>query len=502
MTVTIQVRAQVLYFFQLHKILAAMLERPDLSKLSVAEKDTLIVGLFDRLDALMQTVQKMQLRIDALEGQLRKDSHNSHKPPSSDGFGKKAPVSLRERSGRKPGGQKGHGGSTLKFAEQPDVVVNHPLRSHCDQCGQRLQTHGLTPIRRQVFDLIKPVVQVTEHRGFETHCTCGKHHRSSFPVEAAAPVQYGPVIKGTLVYLTQQQLLPTARTAQLVEDLFGVKLSTGTVQTCIGQAAQRLTLSYKQIAQAIRLAPVVHFDETGQRAKARLRWLHVASTPKLTWYFAHDKRGQLAMDAAQILPGFKGVAVHDGWGSYRDYDCVHALCNAHHLRELIYLEQSTEQPWTRKMIDFLRTGKKAADKAKCDGIPITPKRLRYFRRSYDAILSEGEKDNPLSSIRMGARGRVKQKPAVNLLRRLRKHTDDVLRFLTDLTVPFDNNQAERDIRMPKLKQKTSGCFRTLAGADAFAVIRTYVATLRKQKRNVFEALTGVFRDQITDPVVA
>jgi transposase len=479
-----------------------MLTRPDLLQLSVAEKDTLITALFDQLDALVQTIQVMQARIDALEGRLGKDSHNSHKPPSSDGFGKKPPKSLRDPSGRKPGGQQGHGGSTLKFTKHPDVIVEHPLQLRCDQCGQGLQTQGLTPIRRQVFDLVKPVVQVTEHRGYETHCTCGKHHSSRFPVEAAAPVQYGPVIKGTLVYLTQQQLLPMARTAQLVQDLYGVKLSTGTVQASIGQAAQQLIVSYEQIAQAIRVMPVVHFDETGQRAEARLRWLHVASTAELTWYFTHDKRGQLAMDDAQILPRFRGVAVHDGWASYRDYDCTHALCNAHHLRELIYLEETTQQPWTRKMIDFLRAAKKETDEATSEGLPIGPRRLGNLRRAYDAILSEGEKDNPLSCIRKRARGRVKQTPAVNLLKRLRQHSDDVLRFLGDLTVPFDNNQAERDIRMPKLKQKTSGCFRTVAGADAFAVIRSYVATLRKQGRNVFEALTGVFRDQIADPVTA
>ena len=481
-----------------------MLELPDLSRLSVAQKDVLIIALFDKVaqvEVLSGMVQKLQARVEELEGRLRKDSHNSHKPPSSDGFGKKKSKSLRERSGRKPGGQRGHGGSTLKFANKPDVVVKHPLPSHCDQCGEELKTRGLTPIRRQVFDLVKPALQVTEHRGFETHCTCGKHHSSRFPEEALAPVQYGPVIKGTLVYLTQQQLLPMARTAQLIEDLYGVKLSAGTVHSCIGQAAQQLAPSYGRIAQALSVAPVVHFDETGQRAEARLRWLHVATTRALTWYFTHDKRGQLAMDDAGILSGFKGVAVHDGWASYRDYECTHALCNAHHLRELIYLEETTQQPWTRKMIDFLRAAKREADKARSEDVPIGRKRLGSLRQTYEAILSEGEKDNPLSTLRLGARGRVKQTPAANLLKRLRRYDEDVLRFLTDLTVPFDNNQAERDIRMPKLKQKTSSCFRTVAGADAFAVIRSYLATLRKQGRNVFKALTGVFQNQIPDPVL-
>jgi transposase len=468
--------------------------------MSVAQKDALIVELFDRLDSLMQTVLTMEQRIGTLEGQLRKDSHNSHKPPSSDGLGKKVPRSLRKSSGRNPGGQTGHGGSTLKFADKPDVVITHALASRCDRCGQRLPPQGLTPVRRQVFDLVKPVLQVTEHQGFQTHCRCGQYHCSAFPAEAAAPVQYGPLIKGTLVYLTQQQLLPMARTTQLIQDLYGVALSAGTVQACIMQAAAQLTPAYEQIAKTIRAQPVVHFDETGQRTQARLRWLHVAGSTLLTWYFTHDKRGQLAMDDAQILPQFKGVAVHDGWASYREYDCTHALCNAHHLRELIYLEETTRQPWTRTMIDFLCAAKQEADQARSAQMLIGRKRLVHLRRTYLSILRAGEKANPLSRIRTGARGRTKQTPAVNLLKRLRHGSDAVLRFLYDLAVPFDNNQAERDIRMPKLKQKTSGCFRTITGADAFAVIRSYTATLRKQGRDVFDALVGVFQNQVADPL--
>ena len=274
----------------------------------------------------------------------------------------------------------------------------------------------------------------------------------------------------------------------------------GTVQASIGQAAQRLTPAYERIAQAVSVAPVVHFDETGQRASARLRWLHTAATAELTWYGAHDKRGHIAMDAAGILPAFRGVAVHDGWASYREYACTHALCNAHHLRELIYLEETTQQPWTRKMIEFLRAAKKEADAAKEADRAINDTRLTVLRRRYRTILTEGERDNPRSTHRPRRRGRIKQSPAVNLLIRLREHTHDVLRFLTDARVPFDNNQAERDIRMPKLKQKTSGCFRTVAGADSFAIIRSYLATLRKQSRNVFHALTFAFHGQAPDPL--
>ncbi len=478
-----------------------MLTRPDLFKLRVSEKDALITALFDQLDAMSAAMQEMKARIEVLEGRLRKDSHNSSKPPSSDGLSKKS-KSLREPSGRKPGGQKGHEGSTLKFAAKPDEVVEHPLASHCEQCGQRLHRAELTPIRRQVFDLEKPVLTVTEHRGYETHCRCGKRHISCFPQEAAAPVQYGPVVKSTLVYLTQQQLLPMERTVQLFEDLYGIKLSAGTVQASIGQAARRLAPAHERIAQALIAQPVVHFDETGQRAAARLRWLHVASTEALTWYYTHDKRGQLAMDDAGILRQFEGVAVHDGWASYRGYACTHALCNAHHLRELIYLEETTHQSWARKMIEFLREAKKQADAATRAHRPVNRKRLAHLRRRYGTILTEGERDNPPAAQRPRRRGRIKQSPAVNLLVRLRQHANDVLRFLADSRVPFDNNQAERDIRMPKLKQKTSGCFRTVAGADSFAIIRSYLATLRKRGCNVFDALTCIFQYKIPDPLAA
>jgi transposase len=482
-----------------------MHELPDLSRLSVAEKDELIVAQFEQLkqlERLTVMVHALSARVRELEGQLRKDSHNSSKPPSSDGLTKK-PKSLRESSGRNPGGQAGHEGTTLKRVATPDVSVRHPLPKHCDRCGANLGAQGdaLIEDRRQVFDLVQPVVQVTEHLGYELLCRCGQRHRSIFPANVTAPVQYGPVIKSTLVYLTQGQLLPMERTAQIVSDLFGVNLSAGSVHTSIVQAANTLAPSVMQIAAAVIASPVVHFDETGQRVGARLRWMHSAGTSVLTWYGAHDKRGKIAMDDFGILPIFQGIAVHDGWASYRDYACTHALCNAHHLRELIYLEETTEQTWPRKMIDFLLRAKDHADGAKLAQRPVANKHVASLRRQYKAILAQGERDNPrLARAKIKQRGRIKQSPAANLLLRLRERADDVLRFLTDERVPFDNNLAERDIRMPKLKQKTSGCFRTVTGAESFCTIRSYIATLRKQGRNVFLALTLAFQGNPPDPL--
>ena len=479
-----------------------MHELPDLSRLSVAEKDALIFAQFKQVDRLTVMVQALSARVRELEGRLHKDSHNSSKPPSSDGLAKK-PKSLRQSSGRKPGGQAGHAGTTLKRVANPEVMVQHPLPEHCEGCGAHLETHAeiVFEERRQVFDLLTPVLQVTEHRGLEARCRCGRRQRSVFPANVSAPVQYGPVLKSTLVYLTQQQLLPIERTAPILSDLFGVKLSAGSVQSSIAQAAQTLAPCVERIAVAVSAAPVVHFDETGQRVGARLRWLHTASTPLLTWYGAHDKRGQIAMDAFGILPVFEGTAVHDGWASYRDYACTHALCNAHHLRELVYLEETIAQAWPRKMIDFLCRAKDQADAAKLAQRPLATTQLSGLRRQYGSILAHGERDNPLRArTQPKQRGRIKQSPAFNLLLRLRQHADEVLRFLTDSRVPFDNNQAERDIRMPKLKQKTSGCFRTVTGAESFCTIRSYLSTLRKQGRNIFHALTLTFQGQPPDPL--
>ena len=478
-----------------------MHELPDLSKLSVAEKDALIRALFEQVNRLTMLVQTWSARVKELEGRLRKDSHNSSKPPSSDGLSKK-PKSLRQSCGRKSGGQLGHPGSTLKRVATPDVIVPHPLPDHCDGCGARLdaQADGIIEDRRQVFDLVRPVLQVTEHCGYELLCRCGQRHRSVFPAHVTAPVQYGPVVKSTLVYLTQQQLLPIKRTTQIMSDLFGIPLSQGSVHASIVQAAQTLALEVERIAAAVRIAPVAHFDETGQRVGARLRWLHSASTFDLTWYGAHDKRGRIAMDAFGILPAFKGVAVHDGLAAYRDYDCTHGLCNSHHLRELIYLEETTPQTWPRQMIDFLLRAKDCADAARSAQCPLTKMQLSDWRRQYEAILTRGERDNPPCVRTNRLRGRIKQSPALNLLLRLRRYADDVLRFLYDLRVPFDNNQAERDIRMPKLKQKTSGCFRTIAGAEAFCTIRSYIATLRKQGRDAFHALTLAFQGLAPNPL--
>ena len=481
-----------------------MHELPNLAQLTSEQKDELIRTLFEQ-------VLTLSARVEQLLARWSKDSHNSSKPPSSDGLSKK-PKSLRRASGRKRGGQQGHDGSTLERVAIPDVVMQHPLPPVCDDCGGTLALDQalLTDERRQVFDLPRVRYEVTEHRVLEVRCACGKWHRSQFPQSVPNLVQYGPALKAAAVYLTQYQLLPMERTTELLDDLYGLRLSVGTVHASIAQAAQALAPTVVGIAAAVQSAPVAHFDETGQRVGGRLRWLHAAVTATLTWYGAHDKRGQAAMDAFGILPGFKGVAVHDGWVPYKDYDCTHGLCNAHHLRELVFLAETTGQAWPQQMIDLLCAAKTEVEQARGANavgvgqapLALSAQRLRHYRKRYEAILAAGERLNPEALRIAGRRGRVKQSTAANLLGRLRRYSDDVLRFLYDLRVPFDNNQAERDIRMPKLKQKVSGCFRTTQGADAFCITRSYLATMRKQGRYLFHSLILTFQGQPPQPTLS
>jgi transposase len=466
-----------------------MIKVPNLKELTHEQKDTLIIEL-------VTTINSLITRVGDLEAKLAKDSHNSSKPPSSDGL-KRKPKSMRKAGGLQ-GGQPGHPGKTLRRVENPDHVVIHPIDSQCDACGSLISSDriALFPETRQIIDLPPIRFEVTEHRAQTAQCRCGKIHVAQFPASLTQAVQYGPHIKAAAVYLTQYQQLPIDRTAQALLDLFGLPLSTGTVQNCINEAAQALLPAVQQINQVIRVSPVVHFDETSMRVGRTQHWLHSASTSSLTWYGAHAKRGKEALDSFGILPTFSGVAVHDGWVPYSNYDCEHALCNAHHLRELIFIWESTEQAWAQEMISLLRAAKKEVDDSLAQGeTKLAQNRIAYYHAHYWTLIAQGFRLNPQQErdpSREDLRGRIKQSFAYNLLARMQRYPDEVWRFITDLRVPFDNNQAERDIRMPKLKQKISGCFRTSHGFQAFCTIRSYLASLRKQKRQLFHALALSF----------
>ncbi|MGC1309870.1 MAG: IS66 family transposase [Phormidesmis sp.] len=457
------------------------------------EGEEAVVALFKRL---IERIEKTEERLDKLENCQQKDSQNSSKPPSEDGFRKRT-KSLRKKSKRPSGGQPGHPGSTLEWRESVDEVVLHSVDA-CDSCGASLSAVAVTDHEvRQVHELPPLQLQVIEHRAEIKCCAqCDWHSRGQFPSEVNSSVQYGSGLKGLMVYLMDTQLLPSARTCEVLSEVLGCEVSEGTLYNARAQCFERLGPIEAQIKARIAASAVVHFDETGLRVKAKLWWLHVACTTSLTYYFVHPKRGQIAIDEMAVLPTFKGTSVHDGWQSYFLYGCTHSLCNAHHLRELRFIVECYQQAWAAKMMKLLIEVKTAVDAVKlAAGTALSlPQRSRFERR-YQTLLKDGFKVNslpPVDESMPKKRGRVKQSPPKNLLDRLKAHQSAVLAFMYNFQVPFDNNQAERDVRMMKLKQKISGCFRSPLGAQQFCRIRGYLSTLRKQGLPVLDALKAVF----------
>jgi transposase len=446
--------------------------------------------------ALFAEVQPLRAMVAELQAKLAADSHNSNKPPSTNGFRKPPkPKSLREKTGKKSGGQPGNPGKNLMQVENPDHVVVYAPPAVCDDCAAPLPEPVVTETR-QVFDL--PVIryEVTEHRVLQTVCRCGKLHRGAFPDEVSAPTQYGPRVLAAAVYLTNQQMMPLQRTAETIEDLCGLPVSEATVVAACTKAEKCLQPTVDAIAASLQAAEVAHADETGLKISGSLHWMHVVVTTLLTWIGFHKKRGEEGMTALNILSVFKGTLVHDGWESYRKLSCVHALCNAHHLRELIALFEKG-QAWAGRMIDLLRAACHEVNQT-VDGV-LGEERRAYYRAAYEMILCEGERDHPWVESPPGKRGRPKQSDATNLLLRLRRHADDVWRFTVDPNVPFTNNLAEQAIRMQKVKHKVSGGFRTAGGARGFCVIRSYLATMRKQNVNLFHALTSALQGDVPQP---
>lgn len=445
------------------------------------------------IGSLRAQIESLEARVAELEARLHTDSHNSSKPPSSDGMSRKV-VQTRKPTGRKPGGQKGHEGTTLRVTENPDHVVVHAV-GNCCGCGKHLGKEALVGYeRRQEVDLPPLRAEVTEHRAEVKLCGCGVENRGEFPEGLKSPVQYGPRIRGALIYLKDYALLPFERAAELMQDLFGVRLSAGTLANVEQECSGKLEGTVGRIKEQIRGSEVANLDETGLRIEGKLSWLHSAGTGSATYYFPHARRGTEAMEAMGILPGYRGVAVHDFWSSYLGYRCPHALCNAHLLRELTFIWEEWGQKWSQEMAEALRGWKKLVDRGKARGLgALSARLLQQIEQEYDRIVQRGLRANPLAA-QTGSprRGRRKKSKPRNLLERLRDHREKVLRFVHDFRVPFDNNGAERDLRMMKVQQKISGTFRSWQGAVAFCRIRSYIATARKRGLNVIEALTSVF----------
>lgn len=457
----------------------------------LAEQDDLMQRLSDQ-------VAEQQALLQTLRDQLAQDSHNSSKPPSSDGLKKPRTRSLRQKGQRPKGGQPGHQGNTLKMVAEADHVEPHRVTS-CPHCQTDLS--DIEPMgheKRQVFDVPPVRIEVTEHQAEIKQCPdCGQQVKGEFPPHITPAAQYGPRLKAQASYLNNYHFIPLARTEELLTDFYGQSPSEPVIIEANKQLVQQTEPSRASIKQQLIAARVANFDESGLRVEGRLHWLHVVSTPELTLYHVHRKRGQEGMAAGGVLPQFQGGAVHDHWSSYLKFDnCQHYFCNAHHLRELQFIQEQYQQAWAAKMAQLLLDIKAEVEGTPPPAISLPPERLAHYEAEYDKLIAKGLAANPPpDNPPPKKRGRSKQSPPKNLLDRLQAHKSGALAFMYDFRVPFDNNLAERDVRMVKVKQKVSGTFRTQSGADDFCAIRSYISTVRKQGHNIIDAIYLAFLGQ-------
>lgn len=470
----------------------------------ILSEEEIRAAYYQGVEAVVVLFQKTFLdlteRIQKLEDRLVKNSGNSGKPPSSEGYEKPAPKSRRRRSGKKSGGQKGHPGHTLTMVKKPDAIVVHKV-SCCTNCSQSLkQVKAVAVEKRQVLDLPEVHLQATEHQAQIKICpNCQKQTKAAFPSDVRRAAQYGNRIKAQMSYFHEYQLLPLGRVNEMIRDLYNQDISEGTILS----ACQEVSENVAPVQQAVKehltyQTEVAGFDESGARVEGKLHWFHVACTERLTYYAVHAKRGKIAMNEIGILPNFKGRALHDDLPSYFQYASCHGLCNAHHLRSLEFLLERYPQGWVKKLKELLLEIKAAVEKAISTAKTRLPvKTLADFSSRYDALLKQGFKLNADQVVQgqKPKRGRPKQSFAKNLLDRLRDHKEAVLAFMYDFNVPFENNQSERDIRMLKVKQKISGCFRSRRGAEIFCTIRGYISTARKNGQCVLLALYSAFCGQ-------
>jgi transposase len=446
----------------------------------------------ERLQAEVGELQGHNLRLQRrnaeLEALIANDSHNSSRPPSTEPPWAKRTKSLRRPSGRRPGGQAGHPGETLRLRERPHRVVEHRPRE-CRSCHASLDSaQVLGHSRQQVVEVVPARLRVTEHRLAVLRCrACGKTTRGEFAGAIRSGVQYGPGVKARVLYLQQYQLLPYQRTAEAMRDLFGCRLSSGTAANIVRECAAALLETELKIKRGLRRSALIHADETGLRVEGRLHFVHVTSNSRLTHYAAAAGRGRTAIEEAGVLPRYRGTCVHDAWPAYSFYtQCRHALCGAHLLRELTFFGELSEETkaWAAPLKELLLEMKAEVERVREQGgSQLTDERLAEVTRSYGRLIVEGLSAQPPPQVPEPVR-----RQARNLLLWLERRKGEVLLFLTDFAVPFDNNQAERDLRMVKLQQKTSGCFRSEEGARRFCRIRSYLSTMRKHGRGVLHAL--------------
>lgn len=439
-------------------------------------------------DTLVHYTFELQAEVRRLRDVAAQSSRNSSRPPSTDRPEQPQPKSLRQKSGRKPGGQPGHPGSTLRFSDHPQHTQIHPLQK-CE-CGEDLsQEPALDFERRQVFDLPSLKLECTEHRAEIKDCPCcHKLVTAPFPEEVKAPVQYGKNFRSLLAYFYDAQLGASLRIRQMCEEMFGYAVSEGTLQSARQEQYQALEPFEERLKQILPREPVLHVDETSLPVNQINHWLHVICTPLLTFFSVQVLRGKAAIHAIGILPQFTGWLMHDFLSSYLNFEnCLHTFCKSHLMRELVFIFEQHQQRWAKDLYDLFLEMLRFVQEQKARAAPVGQTEYKRWQRRYRQLLRAGRQLNPLTAAQMTGKCR-KQSKEQNLLDRLEAYHDFILAFLWAWELPFTNNQAERDFRFMKTRIKISGCFRTLDGARRHVRIRSYIGTLRKQALPVLDYL--------------
>jgi len=481
----------------LHEQNQLLTERVSQQSKEIAQQSKAMAQQSNIIALQTKQISLLESKVKSLEDRINTNSSNSGKPPSSDGFNKPEPKSRRGKSKKTRGGQHGHRGTTLRRVNNPNSIEKHNVDT-CNNCNEDLKSvSGTTTATRQVFDIPKLELQVVEHQIEEKkcpHCCCIT--KSEFPSEVTSPVQYGSQVKSLMVYLSQYQLLPYKRLAEFFKDVFNQGLSQGTLVNVNLEAYTKLELIESSIKESLEQSTILHADETGLKVINKLHWLHVYCTDKHTYYAIHPKRGPIAMEEIGLLPKFNGKLIHEHFRPYFKYGRSHGLCNAHILRELTFLQERDNCKWAESMEKLLlKIKNKIEEHMITTNIRLSNKEIKKYYGAYTNILSNGRQECPVAKPITGKKRRVKQTKAYNLVERMRKYRLEVLAFMYDSTVPFDNNQAERDIRMMKVHQKISGCFQSINGAKMFCRIRGCISTTRKQGHNVLNSIEKAMLNQ-------
>ncbi len=455
------------------------------------------------ISSLKKENQLLKTENKKLKETISKDSKNSSKPPSTDNaFKDKESNNDKSTKTKKRGGQKGSTSNNLSKVDNPTNIKILEI-NNCTNCNHSLENAETKSISiKQEFDIPKIKMEVTQYEQHNKVCPCcNTLNKPSFPEHLKSYVQYGDNVKTLIGYLNTYHMIPYERISELIKDFTSHKISTGTINNMLNSFYTKLESYEINIKELLLKSEVIHVDETGTRVKDKLHWTHTVSTSLLTYYMIHQKRGTLSIEDMDILPTYAGIAVHDHWKPYNQYNCIHSFCNAHHLRELISITQNEGVRWANDMHNLLTAMNNYIYTLKANNKTVPSKdKLKHFYQRYDNICSSALKFYPPSDNSITKR-RTKQSKGKNLLDRFVKYKEESLLFFINLSVPFTNNLAERDLRMIKVKEKISGTFASFKGAQMFNRIRGFISTMKKNNRSVFNELSSVLKDEVYVPII-